>query len=54
MRVFQIEGEWGIDNLKISTRPDPKPGPGQVLLRMRASSINYRDPIVPERAYGSQ
>ena len=54
MRVFQIEGEWGIDNLKISTRPDPKPGPGQVLLRMSASSINFRDPIVPERAYGSQ
>ena len=54
MRVFQIEGDWGIKNLKISTRPDPKPGPGQVLLRMRASSINYRDPIVPERGYGSQ
>ncbi len=54
MRVFQIEGDWGIQNLKISTRPDPRPGPGQVLLRMCASSINYRDPIVPERAYGSQ
>ena len=54
MRVFQIEGEWGLDNLKVGVRPDPKPGPGQVLLRMRASSINYRDPIVPERAYGSQ
>ena len=54
MRVFQIEGDWGIHNLKMSTRPDPRPGPGQVLLRMRASSINYRDPIVPERAYGSQ
>jgi len=35
MRVFQIEGDWGIQNLKISARPDPKPGPGQVLLRMR-------------------
>jgi NADPH:quinone reductase-like Zn-dependent oxidoreductase len=54
MRVFQVEGDWGIDNLKISTRPEPRPGPGQVLLRMRASSINYRDPIVPERGYGSQ
>lgn len=54
MRVFQVEGDWGINNLRLSTRPDPRPGPGQVLLRMRASSINYRDPIVPERGYGSQ
>ena len=54
MRVFQVEGAWGIEHLKMSARPDPKPGPGQVLLRMRASSINYRDPIVPLKAYGSQ
>ncbi len=52
MRVFQIEGDWGIQNLKLSTRPDPSPLPGQVLIRMQASSVNYRDPIVPERAYG--
>lgn len=52
MRVFQIEGDWGIDNLRLSTRPDPEPGPGQVLLRMRASSLNYRDLVVPDRGYG--
>jgi len=53
MRVFQIEGDWGIDNLRLSSRPDPEPGPGQVLLRMKASSLNYRDLVVPERGYGS-
>jgi NADPH:quinone reductase-like Zn-dependent oxidoreductase len=53
MRVFQIEGEWGVDNLKLSQRPVPKPGPGQVLVRMKASSLNYRDLVVPERGYGS-
>ena len=53
MRVFQIEGEWGIDNLKLSQRPEPEPGPGQVLVRMKASSLNYRDLVVPERGYGS-
>jgi NADPH:quinone reductase-like Zn-dependent oxidoreductase len=53
MRVFQIEGDWGMANLKLSARPQPEPGPGQVLLRMKASSINYRDLVVPERGYGS-
>ena len=54
MRVFQIENDWGMDNLKVSSRPDPKPGAGQVLLRMKASAINYRDLLVPERGYGSR
>jgi hypothetical protein len=53
MRVFQIEGDWGMDHLKLSTRPDPVPGPGQVLLKMKASSLNYRDLVVPDRGYGS-
>jgi len=53
MRVFQIEGEWGIENLKLSTRPEPVAGPGQVLVRMKASSLNYRDLVVPDRGYGN-
>ena len=53
MRVFQIEGDWGMDNLKLSTRPEPEAGPGQVLVRVKASSLNYRDLVVPDRGYGS-
>jgi len=53
MRVFQIEGDWGMDHLQLSTRAEPEPGPGQVLVRMQASSLNYRDLVVPDRGYGS-
>ena len=53
MRVFQIQDDWGMDHLQLATRPDPKPGPGQVLLRMKAASLNYRDLLVPGRGYGS-
>ena len=53
MRVFQIQDDWGMDHLQLATRPDPLPGPGQVLLRMKAASINYRDLVVPNRGYGS-
>ena len=43
MRVFQVQDDWGMDHLQVATRPDPKPGPGQVLLRMKAAALNYRD-----------
>ena len=53
MRTYLLEGNWGIANLHQTTRPDPKPGPGEVLLRMLASSLNYRDIVVLDRGYGS-
>ena len=52
MKVFQIQDGWGMEHLKLATRPDPRPGPGQVLLRMKAASLNYRDLLVPSRGYG--
>ncbi len=52
MRVFQIEGDWGFDNLKLSERPDPVCGPDQVVVKMRYASLNARDLIVPDRGYG--
>ena len=53
MRVFQIEGDWGMDNLRVADRPVPTPGAGQVLVQMKASSLNYRDLVVPDRGYGN-
>ncbi|MFM2422347.1 MAG: hypothetical protein RL291_877 [Pseudomonadota bacterium] len=52
MRVFQIEGDWGFDNLKRAERPTPVPARGQVLVAMRMASLNARDPIVLNRGYG--
>lgn len=54
MRVWQVENAWSMDNLRLSTRPDPKPGVGQVRIRMSASALNYRDLIIPARGYGSR
>ncbi len=52
MRVFQIESDWGFDNLKLADRPQPEPAVGEVLIEMRMASLNARDLIVPERGYG--
>lgn len=42
MRAVVIE-RFGLDGLRIVERPTPEPGKGEVLLRMRTVSINYRD-----------
>ncbi len=54
MKVFQVEDNWSMKNARISSRPDPVPGPGEVRIKMKASALNYRDLIVPERGYGSR
>lgn len=51
MRAVEIRGAFGLDNLAVADRPDPRPGPGQVLLRMRAASLNYRDLLTVEGKY---
>ncbi|HEX2886174.1 NAD(P)-dependent alcohol dehydrogenase [Vineibacter terrae] len=39
--------------LELRDLPTPKPGPGQVLVRIRAASLNYRDLLMVKGGYGS-
>jgi NADPH:quinone reductase-like Zn-dependent oxidoreductase len=43
--------EFGIDNLAFNERPEPRPAAGEVLLKMRAFSLNYRDLLVVRGQY---
>src|SRR5262245_59043832 len=51
MRAIELQNGFGIDNLAMAERPEPKPGAGQVVLKMRACSLNYRDLLVVKGAY---
>jgi NADPH:quinone reductase-like Zn-dependent oxidoreductase len=48
MKCYVIPSPKGIDSLTLIDRPDPTPGPRQVLVRVRATSLNYRDLITVE------
>jgi NADPH:quinone reductase-like Zn-dependent oxidoreductase len=50
MRVWQIP-TFGIDSMELMERPTPAPGPGEVVVRVRAVSFNYRDLLVVKGAY---
>ncbi|HEX8197961.1 MAG TPA: NAD(P)-dependent alcohol dehydrogenase [Pyrinomonadaceae bacterium] len=45
MKAFTTLGE-GIDGLKLNELPVPEPKAGEILVKMRAASLNYRDLLV--------
>ncbi|MDV2990890.1 MAG: alcohol dehydrogenase [Chroococcidiopsis sp. SAG 2025] len=51
MKVYEIQNSFGLDSLNIAERPDPSPSYGQVLIKVRAVSLNYRDLMVVKGLY---
>jgi NADPH:quinone reductase-like Zn-dependent oxidoreductase len=52
MRTYEITaGSTNIDGLRLGKRPDPVPEPTQILVRMQAASLNYRDLLIPRGHY---
>jgi NADPH:quinone reductase-like Zn-dependent oxidoreductase len=52
MRAYQIAvGSTSLEGLKQVELPDLQPGPGEVKLRVRATSLNYRDQAVVQGTY---
>ena len=50
MRAYQVSA-FGLDSLEFVERPTPVPGPGEVLLGLRAVSLNRRDLMVIKGLY---
>ncbi len=52
MKAYQIKNTGSLDGLARVDLPDPTPGPGQVLIRVHAASLNYRDLMIVLGSYG--
>ena len=50
MKAYVVR-QFGIDELAVTERAVPEPGPGEVLVRLRAASLNHRDLMVVSGTY---
>src|SRR5436190_2181803 len=46
MRLVRVRAQGGLENLKLVEEDPPKPRPGELLVRIRASSLNFHDAMV--------
>jgi NADPH:quinone reductase-like Zn-dependent oxidoreductase len=50
MKTWELS-RFGLDGLALAEKPKPAPGPGQVLVRLHAWSLNYRDLMLVKGTY---
>ena len=47
MRVYELQkGSTSLEGLRLAERPTPEPGSHEILVRIRATSLNYRDHLI--------
>ena len=51
MRQIVTTTNGGIEVLKVEQRPDPAPGPGEVLIRVKAAGLNFADIMARQGLY---
>jgi len=52
MRAYRLSGDGG--PLRLVDEAAPRPGPGEIVVDLKAATLNYRDTIVRDAAYGSE
>ncbi|MEO7715410.1 MAG: NAD(P)-dependent alcohol dehydrogenase [Capsulimonas sp.] len=53
MKRYELRNGSGLEALTLTERETPQAGYGQVLVKIRAASLNYRDLMVAEGSYGA-
>src|SRR5215207_11636041 len=54
LKAWELQGPAGFDEMRLVEKPVPVPGPGQVLVKLKAATINYRDLLTVKGGYGSR
>ena len=53
MKCYELQGPSGINGLTLVDKPVTQPGERQVLVRLKAATLNYRDLLIIKGGYGS-
>jgi NADPH:quinone reductase-like Zn-dependent oxidoreductase len=51
MRAVVLTALGDAEHLRMEDRPDPHPGPGEVVVRLRAAALNHRDVFIRQGLY---
>lgn len=54
LKCYELQGPSGVDGLALVERPTPQPRAGEVLVRLKAATLNYRDLLTVKGGYGSR
>ena len=54
MKAYEVQNEWGIDSIVEVEREKPKADPGQVVVGIKACSLNYRDLLTVQGKGGAK
>src|SRR5688500_19995491 len=51
MRQIVTTKSGGVEVLRVEEKPDPKPGPGEILVDVRAAGLNFADILARQGLY---
>jgi NADPH:quinone reductase-like Zn-dependent oxidoreductase len=54
LKAYELQGPGGVSAMMLVDKPVPVPGPSQVLVKLKAATINYRDLLTVKGGYGSR
>src|SRR6476646_105434 len=54
LKCYELQGPNGFASLAPVENPVPQTGAGEVLVRLKAATLNYRDLITVKGGYGSR
>jgi NADPH:quinone reductase-like Zn-dependent oxidoreductase len=54
MKAYELKGPDGAEGMALVEKPLPIAGPGQVLVHLKAATLNYRDLLTVKGGYGSR